>query len=141
MKKITGLYFNGAKFKATMTDEQAEAFLLTDGTTCICDGSTLDMSTVESADYDDFDYPSVKKAALREALYESEFVNDSTNDLRTVEAAINAANGVVKIWWQDMQYITLTNPKTLMIKTALGWSDSKVKVIFKRAYEIQEDNI
>ena len=51
----------------------------------------LDVSTLQAELFDDFEYPLVKKAALRESLYE-------TNDLSTVEAAINAANGVVKIW-------------------------------------------
>ena len=140
--KITGQFTNGQPYyavipKENLTDSEAQDLLDSEtwkDNSSTSDGSPLDVTTLQAELFDDFEYPSVKKAALRESLYES-------NDLTSVEAAITSANGVVKIWWEDMQYITLENPKTQMIKTALGWSDSKVKGIFKRAYEIQLENI
>ena len=140
--KITGQFTNGQPYyavipKENLTEIEAQSLIDSESwkdNSSTSDGASLDVSTLQAELFDDFEYPLVKKAALRESLYE-------TNDLSTVEAAINAANGVVKIWWEDMQYITLENPKTQMIKTALGWSDSKVKGIFKRAYEIQLENI
>lgn len=139
--KITGQFTNGQPYyavipKENLTDSEAQSLIDSESwkdNSSTSDGSPLDAATLQAELFDDFEYPSVKKAALRESLYES-------NDLSTVEAAINAADGVVKIWWEDMQYITLENPKTLMIQTALGWSESKVKGIFRRANEIQIAN-
>lgn len=129
-KKITGYFTGGLPYEALIPDDVYPDYVIGDVT---CNGKHLNMATINIVDVDEYNYVPVKKAALREALYES-------NDLASVEAAINAANGVVKIWWEDMQHITLENPKTLMIQTALGWSESKVKGIFRRANEIQIAN-
>lgn len=139
--KITGQFTNGQPYyavipKENLTDSEAQSLIDSESwkdNSSTSDGSPLDVTTLQAELFDDFEYPSVKKAALRESLYES-------NDLTSVEAAITSANGVVKIWWEDVQYITLENPKTLMIQAALGWSESKVKGIFRRANEIQIAN-
>lgn len=129
-KKITGYFTGGIPYEALIPDDVYPDYVIDNVT---CNGNHLNIATISIVEVDEYNYVPVKKAALREALYES-------NDLTSVEAAINAANGVVKIWWEDMQYITLENPKTLMIQTALGWSETKVKGIFRRANEIQIAN-
>lgn len=140
---IKGQFYNGQPYegitpKESLTDEAAAELLeniqdVFDEIQATSDGSQLDKSTLTAELYDDFHYPRVKMAALNEALYELQVLDQ-------VKAAIASASPAIQIWYKDADEVNMLSPKVADLVAALGYTEAFKRRIFRRAYEIQVEN-
>jgi len=137
-KKITGFFLgtNPKPYEALIPSDIYPDF---DINAVTCDGIGLDMSTIEITEVDDYNYQTVKRACLFQAMLEQNVLDDLLALIEDL-AASSTQGRVVKIWFDAMTTLNRYHPKAQMLQAALNWSDEFVKQLWIRAEQIQQDD-
>jgi len=146
--KLTGQFTNGHPYtgiipKESITEAEAIALMQSyDVTTneSKSDDAGLDFASIQMELFDDFEYKPVMRAALFIALDEVGQYNNLITMVNEM-AELSPQGKEMKFWLEGMRTLERYDARVSTMQFAMGLTDVEVDNIFKRAMQIEAQNL